>query len=340
MMTLGTDCWVLLAASATTTVATWGARVLALRVGFVSQPNPLIPQHLRPVPYLGGVGLLVGACITLGLLAVLRRLGWFPWGLVPDVRLTLLIPAVMFLLVGLLDDCRPMPPRVKLFYQVLVAAIAVQMDVAPPLMHIAPVDQLLALLWIVVLVNAVNVTDVCDGLVAGLAAVTFLCLAGVDAPHATATLVWCGACVGCLVFNRPPARIFLGDAGSHLLGYLMAIGTLRVGCRAPAWPWVGVMVLLVGVFLFEMVFVTAVRISKRLPWWRGSPDHFAVRLQLAGLSKNKTVGVAWAGAAVLSGAGLALTTASPAGQALILASLVALLVLSSHLLLRVEVPRP
>src|SRR5207245_10489868 len=102
-----------------------------------------------------------------------------------------------------------------------------------------------------------------------------------------------GASAGFLVFNCPPARIFLGDAGSHLLGFLLAACTMSSFPVAATWRHYAAVLLLVGVPLFELVFLTVTRIRKGLPWWRGSPDHFSLRLLAAGLSRLQADVVGW-----------------------------------------------
>jgi UDP-GlcNAc:undecaprenyl-phosphate GlcNAc-1-phosphate transferase len=136
------------------------------------------------------------------------------------------------------------------------------------------------------MVNATNFTDVCDGLVASLGVVTLLAMALILRPPGAVTYVAAsGACAGFFLRNRPPAIIFLGDAGSHLIGFLLAAAWLDGTASVDHSGAFASGALVCGVFLFELVFITAVRIWKRLPWWRGSPDHFSLRLQAAGWSR-------------------------------------------------------
>jgi len=100
-------------------------------------------------------------------------------------------------------------------------------------------------------------------------------------------------CAAVLILNLPPARIFLGDGGSHMLGYFAAILSLAAAHESSVPVRIVVALLLVFVPLFELIFITGTRISKGLPWWRGSSDHFSLRLQAMGYSRWVAAGVGW-----------------------------------------------
>jgi UDP-GlcNAc:undecaprenyl-phosphate GlcNAc-1-phosphate transferase len=290
-------------------LATWLCMQVARRTGFVNHPNPIVPQHTEPIAYLGGVGIALGATATLALAGAMTsptasRLG----GVLGTAGLaaqpaplvlphSLLVGSVWFLTLGLVDDLRPFPPPAKLLLQLAGATLVLIMAPFPAFTGVESIDAAIALLWYVTVINAVNFTDVCDGLVGGLAVVTLLYhgsgLAGGLAIDRAVALVLAGATLGFLVFNRPPARVFLGDAGSHLLGFALADLALRQTTGRPWWPGLVVMPLVVAVPLFELVFITAKRIQQGLPWWRGSPDHFSLRMQAAGFSKWRTDLIAW-----------------------------------------------
>jgi UDP-GlcNAc:undecaprenyl-phosphate GlcNAc-1-phosphate transferase len=294
-------------------VGTALVRALALRVGFVNHPNPLIPQHTRPVAYLGGAGIAIG--IGAGLAAGAGAGGGLPgWAL--------LAPAALFLALGVADDLMALAPASKFGLQALIAAFAVASGVRAPITGTGPLDAAISWLWLVTLVNAFNLTDVCDGLLASLAMVVFAALALLDRAHTGAALAIAAACLGFLFFNRPPARIFLGDAGSHLLGFLAAALSLQAvaGSSRPV-PTLVAALLIAGVPLFELVFLVVVRSRRGVPWWKGSPDHFSLRLQAAGFTRGRTDLIACGVAGAWAAGGLALPERSPA-QGAVLAALV------------------
>lgn len=284
---------------------TLGVRAVARHFGIVNEPNPIIPQHVESTAHLGGVA--IGLALVSGLF-LSSHLGF----VVPEPVAAALLPGALFLAWGVLDDLHPLSAGTKLMGQVACAAVAVAAGLQANWTGIEGLDALFSGLFMVVVVNAVNVTDVCDGLVASLSLVTFLVFSYAAGPLFSMCLVAAGACLGFLALNRPPASIFLGDAGSHLLGFLLAVVGLvgvpgNLGVRAPV-----VAGCLVLVPVFELVFLTFVRLEKGLPWWKGSPDHFALRLQSRGLTRGQTD--LWACTASLLGIGVAFALLDPASS--------------------------
>jgi UDP-GlcNAc:undecaprenyl-phosphate GlcNAc-1-phosphate transferase len=277
-------------------VATLGARALAPALGLVSKPNPIVAQHVKPIACLGGLGVATGSLLALALAARGTLLG----------SAHLLGPALLFLGLGILDDRKPLTPIVKLVAQAGIALVAVLQGAVGTVTGNPLVDGLLSFAWIVGIVNAFNVLDVCDGLVAGVAALFFAAVAIASLEARTLALALCGACVGFLAFNRPRATIFLGDGGSHYLGFLAAALALAPGARAVGVRDAAAMLLALALPIFETAFLIYARTARGLPWWRGSRDHFALRLQAAGWSTWKTVLTAWAIAGTLAALGLAL----------------------------------
>ena len=310
---------VICSAAAAAIASTWVARSLALRLGFVSHPNPIVPQHTEPVAYLGGAGVAV-AIVIASLSGAKTIVPLFIW-----------LPALLFLALGVADDLRPFSAAKKLLLQSAVAMLAVILGFRADVSGIAILDAFAAFLWIIALVNAVNVTDVCDGLVAGVSVPLFLALALLNPARAPLALAVAGACVGFLFFNRPPATIFLGDGGSHLLGFLAATLTPLSSRSFPA------ALLVMGVFLFELLFLVFVRTRKGLRWWLGSRDHFALRLQAAGLSKVQTDLVAIAAGIGVAAMAVAAAEAEPHVKIALLALAAVFALIAGRLLLRWEV---
>ncbi|MFL5495541.1 MAG: MraY family glycosyltransferase [Gemmatimonadales bacterium] len=272
---------------ATGALATWSARFLARRLGIVSHPNPIVPQHTGTIAYLGGMAVAAGA---VGALA----LGGAPSRALIGGRLDLIVGASLFLALGVVDDLRPLRPLSKFLAQACFAAVAVRLRLDPGADALHLLWYALSVGWILTVVNAVNLTDVCDGLVAGLAIIQLAVLSFLVPADGPWALAMAAACMGFLLFNAPPATIFLGDAGSHLLGFCLAILTLDLVGNDHRFPSVAQAILVAGVPLFELIFLVAVRARKGLPWWRGSPDHFSLRLQAAGYTRWEADFLAWA----------------------------------------------
>lgn len=285
---LAISAFIALVASA---VGTAASRRGAHAIGMVSRPNPIVPQHTRTIAYLGGVG------VAIGMATALVGLSW----LQPAQEIehasgqtgAILGGAAAFLGLGIMDDRRAFGAAGKFALQAIIAALVVGLGVRVPLFGMPFLDWLASWFWICMLVNAFNFVDVSDGLLASVAACVFTATAVVFPPVANLAVPAAAACVGFLPFNHPPATIFLGDAGSHLLGFLAAALTI-VGARGCLEPAVGMVVsaVILIVPLFELCFITVARLRKGIPWWKGSPDHFALRLQASGFTRLRVNAIA------------------------------------------------
>jgi UDP-GlcNAc:undecaprenyl-phosphate GlcNAc-1-phosphate transferase len=254
--------------SALAAIALSGA---ARRVGLVSRSRR---DRFGPgrVPLSGGPGLLLGA------LAALVALG-IPLG--PGRA----VAAAGFFALGLWDDLRELRPLPKALLQTCVAALAAWLF-APSPVYIGP-----AVLVLLFLVNASNYLDNMDGLLPGvaLAQATALALAGTSAGPGAALLLW--AAPGILLLNLPPARLYLGDSGSHLVGALLACDALdllfdEAGFRARhALP----LLLLFAVPIADVAAVTISRARRRRPIFRGGTDHLSHRLVRLGFPAPRAV---------------------------------------------------
>lgn len=279
------------------------ARTFAIRIGFMSFPNPIVAQHRRPVAYLGGAGVFTGymaaaTCVSLGNPATFSL-----------AMHRFALPAFLFLILGISDDLKAFSFPLKFGLQCAIAVISVLLGNR---FGNSPEDVCVSTLWILTLVNAYNFIDVCDGLAAGVSVIGLAALAFHKAAGGIHPLAACGATLGFLVFNFPPASIFLGDAGSHLLGFLIASFSMTLVGDGRVWPYGPEIILISAVPLFELVFITCVRIRKHIPWWRGSPDHFSLRLQAIGLTRLQSDLCGWSVAALAAVAGLSLEYLSTA----------------------------
>ena len=201
-------------------------RALARRTDYLDHPDERKP-HPEPTPLLGGVAVF-GALVLGPILA--RAIGGTPIALPAS---GVLLGGVLSLVLGLVDDRRPMRPLGKLIGQIAVAVSLVAWGGAPHFVPGHPLFAAAAVVAVVALLNAVNFLDAMDGIVSALTPVTglgFVALALLHGADVDLALAWgaVGAAAGFLVYNAPPARICLGDAGSHLLGFVLA--TLALVC--------------------------------------------------------------------------------------------------------------
>lgn len=283
----------------------------ARRFGILDRPDGALKTQKEPVPYLGGLAVFASLLIPV---AVFLQ--------VSDKLAGLLLCASVIVLVGLIDDIGRLSPRVKLLSQVvaiflmLKAGIRIRIEAIPPLACVA-----LTFLWMLVLVNGFNLIDVMDGLAGAVAAVSAAALAVVfhlqgEAIGVVTCVALVGALLGFLRFNRPPAEIYLGDAGSLMIGFLL--GGLAIEADYTArnpMGWLSALAIF-SVPLFEILFVSYLRFRRGASIFIGSRDHFSLRMRKWRLTTGQTVLSSCAGAFVSAALGLLAMRLSP-GNALL-----------------------
>ncbi|MBM3675056.1 MAG: undecaprenyl/decaprenyl-phosphate alpha-N-acetylglucosaminyl 1-phosphate transferase [Actinobacteria bacterium] len=222
----------------------------AAHLGVVDRPGPL-KTHRTPVAYLGGVAVFLG--LVAGPLIAGRPL--------------VLVPLALALALGAADDTRPLPARARLAAELALAAVAAACVPGPALARIATAGLL------VVLLNAVNLLDGQDGLAAGFgvfAALGFATLGGDSTPVA---LALAGALGGFLIFNRPPARIYLGDGGAYLLGSTLALLPVLHGSGTDALSVWFATPLLVALAFTDTAIAILRRLRAHVPLFEGDRSH-------------------------------------------------------------------
>lgn len=272
-------------AAGVTIVLTPLCRRVALASGFVDRPGPHKSHH-RPVPYLGGAAVCIGALI--GELVAGR-------GASPLLGLVAFGSAALAV-TGLLDDDRTLSARTRLGAQVVVTGAVVGFGVDLEILPVGPIDAALTLVWIMAMTNAINFLDNMDGLAAGLAgaiSLTILLATGdggfILVPVVAASVA--GAVVGFLPWNIGPASIYLGDTGSLFLGFTLA--TLSVATRPELATRAQSVtaVLFLAVPILDIVTVCGARLRRGISVTQGGRNHLSHRLVALGLSKGAAVGV-------------------------------------------------
>ena len=199
----------------------------------------------------------------------------------------------------------------------------------------------LSVVWLLAVTNAFNLIDIMDGLSAGTAAVAALALLAVAAWNGrgeTATLLAAiaGACLGFLPYNFEPARIYMGDTGSLLLGLMLGALAMNNGYTENNTLAAVAPALILGVPLFDMLFVMYVRWRRGMPVMLGSPDHVALRLRKWRLTTRQTVLASYLATALLGGAAILMSLVGPAGAAAVLATVVAAAIVLGCFLRRID----
>lgn len=279
-------------------------RWLAPRVGMVDQPIGR-KKHGRPMPLLGGVGVYLATVGSYTLFAG------------ADYRtLWLVAGAFVVLALGILDDGVALRARFRLAIQLLSAGGIVAAGVHFDWFPWAPANHVVSILWLVGLMNAINCMDCADGIAAGVAAIAAAAFFLVAIAHghfavALMAISLLGACVGFLAFNFPPASIFLGDAGSAFLGFLLGGLAIASSHGAPPvqQPWIAALPLAVPIWDIVLVHVRRYRAGTRnlreLLESSGR-DHLPHRLGRAGLRPRQVVATVYLLAALLAVPGVLL----------------------------------
>ena len=312
--------------------------------------SPGVAGHektLRSVPNIGGIPIAIGVLgpLFIGLLAMAIWGGEIVYRLVPEAsdfadRLasqqrawwSILVGGLFLHLIGLLDDRRPLPPWPKLGAQVLVALLVVfigELRLLTALDAFGPagvsLSATLTVVWIVLITNAFNFLDNMDGLsggVAAIAAAIFMAATIINGQFFTAAAfgLLCGGLLGFLSFNVPPARIFMGDGGALLVGFLMAALTVRttfVDTTDPDFAlggaWYGVLmpVVVLAIPIYDLFAVSILRISQGRSPMTGDQQHLSHRLRDLGMSSRNAVVVIWALAAATGVGGIVLGSLKP-----------------------------
>ena len=220
----------------------------------------------------------------------------------------LLAAGTALTLLGLIDDLRGVKWYMRLIIEAIVAMAVVQLGWKMSLFIDIPwLTNLLSVIWIVGLINSFNMLDNMDGLSAGVAAIAAALLAAVMLMMPDPTtggpqlfvggflLVLVGSLLGFLFHNRPPARLFMGDTGSYLVGFLVAVGSLSATFAGGELPRHAILAPLcvLAVPLYDTVTVVCIRLRAGKSPFEGDNNHFSHRLVELGLSRSRAVLTIW-----------------------------------------------
>ncbi len=311
------------------------ARRAALNFGIVDRPDGRLKRQGEPVPYLGGLAIYVAFLMSLALTFEFRH----------EV-LGVVLGGTIIVMLGLIDDFGVLTPWTKLAGQLLAvfvlikSGIHIQIAILPEWMDLA-----LTVLWMVGLINAFNLLDIMDGLAAGIGAIAagFLAmLAIVDGDQAIAVmlLALAGSLIGFLRYNWQPAKIYMGDTGAMFIGLML--GALSMIGRYPGTHALSLLtpVFILGVPIFDTLFVMYIRYLRGLPIFLGSPDHIAIRLRHWGLTVRQVVVVSYAATAVVGGVGVVILFASQEIASFLCGLTAVAAIAAAVVLTKVDVSRP
>jgi len=254
---------------------------VAFRINALDIPCGALKQHKVPTPYLGGIAIYFGFIATLALT--------YPF---ENQMFLFLVGTTLLLLVGLIDDLAPMKPHQKFLGQVIATFCFLKggLYLKQNFFFNNYWNIPISILWILSIINAFNLVDVMDGL-ASLLAISAVVSFSVIAIYLKNLLVaillmsFLGALVAFFWFNKPPARIYLGDAGSLFIGGFLAAVPFLFDWGAYNWYGYLTPIIILAIPLIEVITLIIVRFFKGIPFYQGSPDHFAIYLQANGWSK-------------------------------------------------------
>lgn len=310
---------------------------LARRLGAIDRPGPR-RIHRDEVPRLGGLAL---AAAVLGV-AWIARLVSEPVRQL-DVRplLGLTLASVPVLAVGVADDIRGVPAAVKLALQAAGALVLTAFGYGVPLLT-SPfggsfaagwLDVPLTVAWVLIVINAINLIDGLDGLAAGIVTIAAATLWWTGRVHEdfyvmflAALLIGAGA--GFLLWNRPPARVFMGDTGSHFLGLVLAAAALLENRKGTAAVTLLLPLVALALPVLDGMLAFVRRLVRGRPVWSADVGHVHHRLLRLGLSPRGALLLLW-GLAALCGAAAVGLAALPRDQALLATGGLALLVFAA-----------
>jgi UDP-GlcNAc:undecaprenyl-phosphate GlcNAc-1-phosphate transferase len=274
-------------------------RKIALAQGVLDLPNSAHKSHKNPIPYLGGVAIIIGVVIVSYIALISNKFTWNNFWLATSV----LGPAVVMGLVGLWDDIKSLNPLPRFIGQsiagVVVAVILILNDNIGNPTGITVLDAAITVIWIVGICNSINFFDNLDGGAAGTVAITaisltYLAITGDQYFIAALAVVVAGSTLGFLIWNRAPARIYMGDAGALFLGLLIA--TLTVRFKPSTDNLVSsfaIPVLLLAIPILDTTVAVLSRLRRKLSPFQGGKDHLSHRLVRYGLSRKVSAIMLW-----------------------------------------------
>jgi UDP-GlcNAc:undecaprenyl-phosphate GlcNAc-1-phosphate transferase len=306
-------------------------RTAALQLGIVDRPDGKLKNQGESVPYLGGIAVYTAFLFTVGILSDFGQ-----------ETLGLLLSGSIALMVGLIDDFGMLTPYQKLLGQTLAALVLVKSGtyiklIVLPLWIAIP----LTVLWILAVTNALNIIDILDGLASGIAVIAAMAIAFANVianrgSVAFLCLVLAGAVAGFLRYNFYPAKIYLGDAGSLFIGFMLAALSMNAGYTRMNMLAVISPVLILGIPLFDLALVIWIRWRNGIPVTKGSPDHFALRLRRCKLSVRETAVTAYIVGAILAGTALLMSQVALEWAVLTIGGTLSAACLSAYLLMKVD----
>ena len=281
-------------------------RKIAIATDVVDRPNSKHKSHKQPVPYLGGVAIVLGVITISYSASIFSDFTSSTFWLATSV----LGPALAIGIIGLWDDVKNLTPLPRFIAQsiagIFTATLLILTDTVGNPTGSTMFDSVFTVVWVVGICNAINFFDNLDGGAAGTVAISSIAIAllalssGQDLIAALA-IVTAGATLGFLVWNKSPAKIYMGDAGALFLGVLLATLTIRLEpATATEIGSFATPVFLLAVPILDTSVAVISRLKRQVSPFQGGQDHLSHRLIRSGLSRKQTAATLWGLSGVFS----------------------------------------
>ena len=304
------------AAFALTGLLTWPVRALAIRLGAMDAPNLARKTQTEPVPYMGGIAIALGiTIITLTAVFVGGNSDGENNNQLKDLALTVLLPALAIGVMGLFDDLRSLSPWPRLITQTLVGTVVAFViiengTIGTPFGNSGSgestswINTVVTIFWIVGICNSINFFDNLDGAASGAVAIAALGVFVIAFDRgqelvSALSIVTAGATIGFLMWNKSPAKIYMGDAGALFLGIIISVTTIRLNPGiTPTWHSLAIPLMLLAVPLLDTCVAVFSRLARGLSPLTGGKDHLSHRLVRAGLTRPMAAISLWSASGV------------------------------------------
>jgi UDP-GlcNAc:undecaprenyl-phosphate/decaprenyl-phosphate GlcNAc-1-phosphate transferase len=288
-----------LAAFAMSGLLTWPVRKVAIAIGAMDQPNLERKTQKEPVPYLGGVAI----AITILVITYTSIAAKLPTVEKFTLASQVLIPALLLGLMGLVDDLKGLAALPRLILQTIAAIvmslILINTDTVGFAFGSTTIDIVVSILWIVGLCNSINFFDNLDGgaagtVVAATMGIFLIAFAQGQELVGALAILTAGATLGFLMWNKSPAKIYMGDAGALFLGVILSTLTIRMNPGLdPNWKSLAIPVILLAVPILDTTVAVISRIYRGLTPFNGGKDHLSHRLVRIGFTHRITAFILW-----------------------------------------------
>ena len=341
-----------ISAFALTGLLTWPIRASAIRLGAMDAPNMARKTQSEPVPYLGGVAIALGiSIITLGAVFIgAENFAGENNDQLKDLALTVLLPALVLGAMGLFDDLRSLSPWPRLIAQTVIGtAVAFVIvnsgTIGTPFGDADAgngswLNTFVTIVWIVGICNSINFFDNLDGAASGAVAIAALGLFVIAFDRgqelvSALSIVTAGATIGFLMWNKSPAKIYMGDAGALFLGIIISMATIRLNPGiTPTWHSLAIPVMLLAVPLLDTCVAVFSRLARGLSPLTGGKDHLSHRLVRGGLTRPQAAISLWSASGVCALFALAVYFYAESFATLLIASFAVVWVMALALFLR------